>query len=227
LQISRVMIPPSAGVFSAIGLLCADVEYHLTKTRLKLLRTADPAEIASIFGELESEARARLTADNFPPDKMQITRSASMHYQGQSDELEIEVPQGALTREALAGVEEAFNTEHERTYGHRASEDEPIEVVSLRVVGRGMPDVSRAAEVAKARLPENVTISNPIRRAYFGQSHGWLESRIINRSELAMPHQGPCIVEEYDSTCVIPPGCTASLDSFGNIVIAVSQHSKA
>jgi N-methylhydantoinase A len=227
LQISRVMIPPSAGVFSAIGLLCADVEYHLTKTRLKLLRAADPVEIASIFGELESEARARLAADNFPPEKMQITRSASMHYQGQSDELEIEVPGGALTREALAGVEEAFNAEHERTYGHRASEDEPIEVVSLRVVGRGMPDISRAAEVASARLPENVTISNPVRRAYFGQSHGWLESRIVNRSELAAPHQGPCIVEEYDSTCVIPPGCTASLDSFGNIVIAVSQHSKA
>jgi N-methylhydantoinase A len=89
------------------------------------------------------------------------------------------------------------------------------------VVGRGIPDGSRRSEIAKAKLPPDLAIPSPSRRAYFGPDHGWLEIRVLNRSSLAKQQAGPCIVEEYDSTCVIPPGCTARLDEFGNILIAV------
>jgi N-methylhydantoinase A len=51
--------------------------------------------------------------------------------------------------------------------------------------------------------------------------HGWRDTRVVNRADLVEPLEGPCIVEEYDSTCVIPPGSIASLDRFGNIVIDV------
>jgi N-methylhydantoinase A len=227
LMIARVMIPPSAGVFSALGLLCADVEYHLTRTRLKLFRETDPDEISTMYRGLEDEARKRLSADGFGAQRIATQRGATLHYQGQSDELEVSVPQGTLTRAALAGLEEAFNAEHERTYGHRAGADEPIELVSLRVVGRGIPAIPRAAQVAHARLPDDVAIHKPVRRAYFGPSHGWLETRVINRSRLSAPHAGPCIIEEYDSTCIIPPDCTASLDRFGNIVIEIAPPASA
>jgi N-methylhydantoinase A len=60
------------------------------------------------------------------------------------------------------------------------------------------------------------------RRAYFGPQIGWLEAPVLPRSALATPHQGPCIVEEYDATCVVPPGATAALDEYGNIVLELT-----
>jgi N-methylhydantoinase A len=73
--------------------------------------------------------------------------------------------------------------------------------------------------VARARLPDDVAIRDTVRRAYFGPDHGWLEASVLGRSQLATPRRGPCIVEEYDSTCVVRPGSLAGLDKFGNIVV--------
>jgi N-methylhydantoinase A len=221
LTIRRVVIPPSAGVFSSYGLLYSEVAYHFTKTRKALLGAIDPAEIGAILGELEGEARARLAADGFAADRIAIERGAALHYQGQSFELEVPVPAGVTDRAALAALEEAYGVEHERTYGHRAGADEPVELVTLKVVGRGVPDVPRAALAAEAELPKGIVIAKPLRQAYFGPIHGWRNTGVVNRADLAEAAQGPCIVEEYDSTCVIPPGSIASLDRFGNIVIDV------
>ncbi|HTQ35028.1 MAG TPA: hydantoinase/oxoprolinase family protein [Stellaceae bacterium] len=215
--IKQVLIPPSAGVFSSFGLLYADVEYYFTRTRKLLLRSADPAILQDVLDGLEDEARARLGEDGFAPAAIDISRFASLHYQGQSFELRVPVATGALDAAALSAIEEAFGAEHERTYGHRAGADEPVELVSLEVIGRGIPDQPRAQSAAAAALAPDIAIASPTRRAYFGPREGWQEARIINRSALATPHAGPCIVEEYDATCVIPPGWTARLDAFGNI----------
>ena len=223
LTMRRVLIPPSAGVFSSWGLLYSEVAYHFTKTKKALLGAIDPAEIDAILGGLEAEARARLAADGFLADRIGIERAAALHYQGQSFELEVPVPAGAIDRATIVALEEAYGVEHEKTYGHRAGADEPVELVTLKVVGRGIPDVPRAPLAANAELPDRVVISQPLRRAYFGPAHGWCDADIINRADLAEPRAGPCIVEEYDSTCVVPPGSTASLDPFGNIAIDVSR----
>jgi N-methylhydantoinase A len=127
---------------------------------------------------------------------------------------------GRLDAAALAALEEAFGAEHERTYGHRAGVEEPVELVSLEVIGRGIPETPRAASAAAASLAPDIAVAEPSRRAYFGPAQSWLDARIVNRSALKAPHQGPCIVEEYDATCLIPPGWTARLDDYGNIVLS-------
>ena len=215
--IARVLVPPSAGVFSSFGLLYAEVEYYFTRTRKLLLRGVDPAALQAVLAGLEGEARTRLGEDGFADDKIAISRFASLHYQGQSFELRVPVAAGALDRAVLLAIEEAFGVEHERTYGHRAGVDEPVELVSLEVIGRGIPDRPRAQSAAAASLAPDIAIASPTRRAYFGAALGWREARVVNRSDLKTPHEGPCIVEEYDATCVIPPGWTARLDAFGNI----------
>jgi N-methylhydantoinase A len=220
--IGRVLIPPSAGVFSSFGLLYAEVEYYFTRTRKRLLRDAAPAALQQVLDGLEAEARTRLGEDGFAEDRIEIRRFASLHYQGQSFELRVPVAAGVLDAAALAAIEEAFGVEHERTYGHRAGADEPVELVSLEVIGRGIPDQPRAASAAAARLAPDIAIAAPTRGAYFGPSRGRLDARIVNRSALATPHEGPCIVEEYDATCVIPPGWTARLDEFGNMELTPS-----
>ncbi|HEU0217961.1 MAG TPA: hydantoinase/oxoprolinase family protein [Stellaceae bacterium] len=218
--IGQVLIPPSAGVFSSFGLLYAEVEYYFTRTRKLLLRGADPAALQAVLDGLEDEVRTRLGEDGFGPAAIEIRRFASLHYQGQSFELRVPVAAGRLDAAALAAIEEAFGAEHERTYGHRAGVDEPVELVSLEVIGRGIPDQPRAASAAAASLAPDIAIASPTRRAYFGSTPGWLDARVVSRSALATPHVGPCIVEEYDATCVIPPGWTARLDNFGNIAMA-------
>jgi N-methylhydantoinase A len=182
----------------------------------------DPGEIDAILGELEHEAATRLAEDGFARGRVVLERAAALHYQGQSFELEVPVPAGAIDRAGLTTLDEAFGVEHERTYGHRAGAEEPVELVTLKVVGRGVPDVPRAALAAGAALPEGVVITEPLRRAYFGPAHGWQDAHVINRADLTELRLGPCIVEEYDSTCVVPPGSGATLDRYGNIVIDVS-----
>jgi N-methylhydantoinase A len=202
--------------------LYAEVEYYFTRTRKRLLRALDPAEMQDIIDGLEGEARARLSEDGFAPERIELRRSASLHYQGQSFELRVPLMAGRLDAAALAALEEAFGVEHERTYGHRAGVEEPVELVSLEVIGRGIPDKPRAASAAAASLAPDIEISEPVRRAYFGPQRGWLEARIVNRSALKTVHQGPCIVEEYDATCLVPPGWSARLDAHGNIVMSRS-----
>src|SRR4051795_8687373 len=223
MQMPLVLVPPGAGVFSSFGLLYAEVEYHFARTRKLLLREAGPEDLQAILDALEAEARARLTADGFFPQRIEIRRSASLHYQGQSFELRVKLASGRLDRAALASLEEAFGAEHERTYGHRAGIEEPVELVSLEIVGRGLPKTPRAASAAMAGLAPDIAIADPCRSAYFGPGSGWLDAELINRSDLRTPRRGPCIVEEYDSTCLVPPGWTARLDSYGNIAMARSE----
>ena len=218
MRIPQVLIPPSAGVFSSFGLLYAEIEYYFTRTRKRLLRGLDPAEAQSVIDGLEAEARARLGEDGFDPAHIEIRRSASLHYQGQSFELRVPLAAGRLDGAALLALEEAFGAEHERTYGHRAGVEEPVELVSLEVIGRGIPEEPRAASAAAASLAPDIAIPDKRRRAYFGLQ-GWLEAELLNRSDLKTPREGPCIVEEYDATCLIPPGWTARLDEYGNIAM--------
>jgi N-methylhydantoinase A len=91
-----------------------------------------------------------------------------------------------------------------------------VEVVSLRVVAQGVPERPRvpgAVRIDRAGGPGGA------RRVYFGPEHGWPLTPILDRPDLATSHPGPCIIEEYDATCVVPPGAAAALDPHGNIVI--------
>ncbi len=220
LGIARVIVPPSAGVFSSFGLLYADVEHHYSRSLRRLLRGAGIAEIERAWSELEGQARAQLASEGYVGARALVLRSAAMHYYGQSFELSVPVPGSPLDATAGASLEEAFAQEHERTYGHRASADEPVELVSIHVVGRGLRE--------NAGVPERVHPSRggPVqgepRQAWFGPGIGWAETPVLRRSDLEGGRAGPLVVEEYDSTCLVPSGARAELDAGGDIVIALS-----
>jgi N-methylhydantoinase A len=219
LGMSRVVVPPSAGLFSSFGLLYADVEHHYSRTFRRLLRQADLAEIERAWMALADQASAQLAAEEFMADRIRLRRSAALHYQGQSYELTVPVPDGAIDARMVEHLEEAFGQEHEKTYGHRAGKDEPVELVSIQVVGQGLREGSAIPERLKPSRAEPQP--PPPRRAWFGDA-GWLETPIVRRSDLTGERRGPFIIEEYDATCVVPPDATASLDAAGNVVIALS-----
>ena len=140
-----------------------------------------------------------------------------MHYKGQIFELTIPAPSGDFDTNKIAKLEDAFGQEHERTYGHRAGPEEPVELVNAQLVGLGIPDSPRIPDQIYAdNLKPKATES---RKAYFGPSVGWLSTPILNRTDLKTSLTGPAIVEEYDATCLIPPNAHAELDENGNILI--------
>ncbi len=217
LGMKRVVVPPSPGLFSSFGLLYADVEHHFSRTFRRLLRKADLGEIERAWSALSQQATDQLAIEGFTASRARLRRSASMHYQGQTYELTVPMPDGPIDEGMVAHLEEAFGQEHERTYGHRAGPEEPVELVAMQVVGLGLREGPGVPERVRPSRAEPVP-GRP-RRAWFGKQAGWIETRILRRSDLAGGVAGPVIVEEYDATCVVPPGARATLDAGGNIVI--------
>ena len=217
LEIGTVLIPPAPGVFSAIGLLEAELERHLVKTFLRPLFGTKPSEMSAAVAELEREAEALLSGQGNRA-QVQIERSVDLKYQGQSFELTVPLPP-AWTDEALRELAVNFGREHERTYGHQA-EGDPIQMVNLRLTARVLRPVDRRA----IRLEEDRTTRGGERRAYFGPAHGLMATAVITRGQLAAtPRPGPLLVDEYDATTLVPPGCAARLDAHGNIVITTGD----
>src|SRR5215216_7957 len=202
LGITRIVVPPSAGLFSSFGLLYADVEHHYARTFRRLLRQADLAEIETAWDGLAQQARDQLAVEDFFGARARLKRSAALHYKGQTYELVVPVPDGPIDRQMVAHLEEAFGAEHERTYGHRAGPEEPVELVAIQVVGAGLRDGSDVPPRLTGSSPE--APAQPARRAYFGAEHGWIETPVLRRSDLASGRAGPLIVEEYDATCLVP-----------------------
>jgi N-methylhydantoinase A len=221
LGISRIVVPPSAGLFSSFGLLYADVEHHYSRTFRRLLRGADLVEIDRAWNALSQQAADQLEVEGFSGGNAQLKRSAALHYKGQTYELVVPVPDGPIDAKMVAHLEEAFGQEHERTYGHRAGPEEPVELVSMQVVGAGLREGGAVPERVKASRAEPVP--PPPRRAYFGAEHGWMETPVLRRSDLASARIGPLIIEEYDATCLVPPGARAELDAGGNIVVELGS----
>jgi N-methylhydantoinase A len=221
LEMRRIVVPPAPGLFSSFGLLYADVEHHYVRTWRRLVREADPAGLGALLHRMEAGARAQLDGEGFPDDHVRLRRSADCRYQGQSFELTVPVADGPIGTATLAALAEAFGQEHERTYGHRAGAEEPVEIVSLRVIAQGVSDRPRVPETIRIDRPGGG--DRPMRRVYFGPGLGWRETPILDRPALATPRVGPCIIEEYDATCVVPPGARATLDGDGNIAIELGQ----
>ena len=217
LQMKQIVIPPSPGLFSSFGLLYADVEHHYSRTVQRVVRDMDPTNLTAVWGELEAMARAQLARDGFPDGRMQFRRAANMHYKGQIFELTVSAPNGDFDAGKIAELEESFSQEHERTYGHRAGPEEPVELVNAQLIGLGIPDRPRVPDRIDAGAPK-AGAGDP-RDAYFGPEAGWLSTLVLGRADLATPVEGPIIVEEYDATCLIPPGARGRLDENGNIVI--------
>jgi N-methylhydantoinase A len=215
LEIGSVLVPLAPGVFSALGLLEADVEHHLVRTFNRPLDGLADGELARELAALANEARDLMLAEGHR-QQLAATAAVDARYAGQSFELTVPVPD--LEAPGLAAaIAENFGSEHERTYGHRASGD-PIQIVNLRVIAR----VPQAGDRLAIRPTTEPNPGQTQRLAYFGPRIGRIPTPVIDRFALSKtPRSGPLLIEEYDATTLVPPGCAAHLDALGNIIIRV------
>lgn len=218
LGIRRVIVPPAPGVFSAFGLLRADVEQHAARTVLTPSASADLSVINKVFEEMREELVHMLAQEGYERTAVIITPFADLRYRGQSSEITVPLTSLTVTRDTLRESEQRFEEEFERTYGHRGAAKD-FELVTARLIA----SVARRVEHGSGWAAEAAGAATaPERRAYFGPVHGEVLIPVIRRSDLGVARRpGPLIVQEYDTSVVVPPDSAASLDSFGNIVIEI------
>jgi len=220
LGIRRVIVPPAPGVFSAFGLLRADVEQHAARTVLTRTAGADLDSVNAAIETMRAELASALALEGYAEPLITVSALADLRYRGQSSEITVPMRGLSLTQEAIADLEARFEAEFKRTYGH-LGQSRDFELVTVRLVA----SVSRpAAQQMQWSVESGDTPTSASRLVYFGGGGAPVEVRVIRRGELSQGRQpGPRVIQEYDTSVVVPPGDTVSLDAFGNIVIGVME----
>ncbi|MBG04278.1 MAG: hypothetical protein CMM59_09405 [Rhodospirillaceae bacterium] len=213
---NEILVPPAAGLFSALGLLFADTEHQCIRAFYQPFDEIDLDTCNATLSALRTEAEGLVANDGYAPDARRVSCFADMRYVGQNTALTLPIPDPPYDAATLSEIEETFAKAHLGTFGYR-SDEESVQFVTVKAVGQGI--------AATPRLPDQVTVpeglaKSGLRNAYYGDDHGWIETPIVTRNDLETEGRpGPLIVEEYDSTTVVRPGWSASLDGWNNIVM--------
>ena len=235
LGIGTVFVPPAPGLFSAFGLLRAKVEHHTVRTVLARTDTVEPAVVQEVLDEMRDDLVARAREEGFNESEVECAASIDLRYAGQSSEITVGIDAPRVAESVLREAERRFEDEYERTYGHRGAV-KAFELVNCRLVARIERDASAAPtggfdteQVAATVRGEERGMgtggtsadgSERTRQVYFGPELGWIDTAIVTRVDLgSTARPGPAIVEEYDSTVVVPPGWSMHRDEHGSIVL--------
>jgi N-methylhydantoinase A len=226
LGVPRVLVPPSPGVASALGMLTTNVRHDYRVTRLQPLADTRPGDLELLFREMEDRAVSSLREEGFATDRIRLRRSLDLRYVGQSWKLNVTCD-GDGSLDPLQ-MKRAFDEMHEQQYGYAVGE-EPVEVVNLALAAEGVirplqpheltVDPAESARTADDSAPRPV--EQTVRPVYFRETRGFTDTPVYDRYQLAAGAtiRGPAIVAEMDATTVIHPGYRALVDRFGILSI--------
>ena len=216
LGVRTVIIPPLAGVFSAAGMLTADVEHTTLFTVMRLLDDITPDELQAIMDRIGADVKAKLSAEGYGDDRIELVWQAELRHEGQATELPAPF---TADGDIMAQMRERFVEEYFKTYGYK--DQTPLELVKLTVTGRGLRE-SRLDFKAMQIEHRAAAAQSGARMVSFTRGEPAVETEIVSRAAItATPRQGPLIVEEFDATIVVPPDARISQDAIGNLVLEI------
>jgi N-methylhydantoinase A len=222
LGIPRAILPAAAGVTSAIGLLAAEVKFDLSRSYVTRLDGLDPVYLARILEEMMQQG-ASVVREAGVSRSLSVTRAADMRYVGQGYELSVPIPDGPVDGETATALRGAFD----RVYAHRYGYSDARAAVELVTVG-----VTVTGAGPEVRLPEHHPgtrdareARRPDRLVYFPEARGYTPCAIYDRARLPVgAHiEGPAVVEEAESTTVLPPGTAAEVDPWANLLVSITD----
>jgi N-methylhydantoinase A len=215
LFIRQVVVPPLPGLFSALGLLFSGVEHHDVRSCLLSGPALSTGALHPILTEMEARMLNQFQAEGFAAGEVRLHWSVDVRYRGQASEIRIPLEGEQLAEGMIRKLQAAFEEEHERLYGHRSGADNPVEVVAVRLVAR-----TDSKSVLQAVTPVGrFTVSEPVRRAYFGSAGAQIDTPVLTRQEITGVRDGPLLIDEYDSTTVVPPSWRVRRDEHGNLIL--------
>jgi N-methylhydantoinase A len=218
LQIGDVLIPRAPGVFSALGMLMADVRRDYVLTLFARLAEVDMAALDNDFRALESEGHAALRRSGVVPERIAYERAADMRYVGQEHSVAVRLPAEA----DRTTIKRLFDTAHQQRYSHSAA-DEPAEIVSLRVTAIG--------RLEKPVMPRAETGSeSPDPSALRGQRHivfaadRSADADVFDRAALRANNviRGPAVIEESGATTLVEAGDSVTVNELGHLVMRLA-----
>ena len=217
--IRKVLVPPSPGTLCALGLLTADIKKSYGKTALFKYDETTPQQLNDLFTPLMEQGNQWLASEKVEEKDRSFRNVVEMRYIGQNYELQVSVPSTGIDQKSFDAIREDFFFEHEKNYGYY-NPNAPLQFVNFRSEAIGhvaKPDlttIKRMDDLESARIGT--------RDVYF-EAYGAIPCPVYERNKLGSIESacGPCIVEQMDSTTVIPPGTTFMIDGYGNIIISV------
>jgi N-methylhydantoinase A len=219
LEIRRILVPANPGILCAMGLLMTDLRADFSVTRLLPANERSAAAVAEAFAGLEERAGRWFEREAIAPAARRLVRSADVRYHGQNYELSVPLPAGPVAAATLRALAEGFAEAHRQRYGF-ATADDPVQLVTLRVEATG---VVQKAEL-KAQPEQGPDASGAIvgrRPVWLPEAAGFVTTPVYAREALRAGNRfaGPAIVEQMDATTLVPPGLTARVDRWLNLVL--------
>jgi N-methylhydantoinase A len=219
LGIPVVAVPPSPGLLCALGLLVEDLRTDTVRTHLARLEPAALPALAARFAEMETEATRWLDRERVPEARRRLERWLDLRYVGQNFELLVAVPDETWQDGDCRALRRRFFETHEQVYGF-ATEEEPIQVVNVRLVARGLADPPTLRRLPRGPSDANTALTG-WRAVYVDDEDGFMPCPIYARDRLCAGQRlsGPAVVEQFDATTWLLPGQTAEVDELGFLVM--------
>jgi N-methylhydantoinase A len=211
-----MVVPPAAGVLSALGFLSAPMSIDVVRSRHAELGTVELGVLEEVFGEMEGEGTRILCGSGLPAGEITHERTLDMRFVGQGSEIEVPVPPpGSRWRENLA---ENFAEQYRQRFGTVAPVGVDTEILTWRVASRG-PDPRARLRPAPPEGSEGALVGH--RDAYFPTAGGYVPTAVYDRYRLAVGTtvEGPALVRERESTLVVPPAARCTVTDDGSILV--------
>jgi N-methylhydantoinase A len=211
------IVPPNPGNLSAFGLLAVDWRTDHIVTKVMHQDAVDVAAVAAIYADLEQDATATLERDGIDHARIRVVREADIRYAGQSMEVRVTAPGGAIDARFLAGLIEAFHAAHLRTFGYNYAGQQKVELVNFCVSGFGLIERPRMPKL-EARSG-GTPARKSIRPVYFDGA--FRDTPVYDRAVLppGFRLEGPAVVEEFGSTTVVFPHQRLDVDPHGILIV--------
>lgn len=226
LGICEVLIPPSPGTLCSLGLLLADTKFDLSRTMILNGEENNMDEVTKQFDNMVAQGTELLDREGVQKERRSFEFSIDMRYHRQNFELNIPISSGKIDADILKQAFEDFHAEHHRSYGY-CNENAVVQFVSYRVSAIGKidkPEMTPEALHVETFMPEKIEVRNIL----FQQQKEYIKTPVYNRADF-VPGQkikGPCIVEQMDSTVVVPMKWTIHVDGYKNLKIQYSSSEK-
>jgi N-methylhydantoinase A len=221
LGIRRVLVSPVSGVFSAAGMLAADAEHDFVRPVLQGLESAASDLLDRLAGDLKEQAMAALKAEGYDPGALELRYAADLRYVGQSSELTVPLERAGFGPDERAALAAAFHAAYRTTYGYGI--EEPAELVNLRLTAIAREGV-RLSFGALSLDPVALRGTTGHRHVSFRRGEEPVMTRLLARDAVGeAPVPGPAIIESYDTTILVPPGCVARAVAAGCIAIEIGD----
>jgi N-methylhydantoinase A len=216
----QVVVPPTPGLVSALGILQGDVRHDFLAPVLQQTQLIDPSDLAATFGELEAEADRTLESERVPEDRRTVELSLDVRYYGQTPYMNLPLDKAPTDSAAIDAIVARYRADYEREFGYTLPEEmAAIEFVNARAAAIGLSDTAELPASEESGTAEDALRER--RPVFFEELGDFTETPIYDRLKLlpGATFVGPAVIEQTDTTVLVPPGASARVDSYVNVVI--------